>query len=169
MTVAATDIKIYLSGGAVGAGNTDPANSLGGVITATQWPSGIFDNVTSAEATAGDSEYRAVFVKNTNATDTLYSAVVWVYSNTPDTDTEVAIALGDEGKNLAVELIASEGAAPVGPSFSLAATEGAALSLGDLGPGEYYGIWIRRVVNAAASSYANDTFTLRVKGDTASS
>ena len=41
----------------------------------------------------------------------------------------------------------------------------AGLSLGDLAPGEFYPVWIRRTVTAAAGSAA-ETFKIRVQGDT---
>jgi len=166
MAVVSGDIKYYLSGGATGAGNTDPAVSLGGVITTTLVGTNIFDNVTSGEATAGDVEYRCIFVKNTNATDTLYSAKAWIVTNTPSGDTEVKIALAGEGVSATTEIVANEGAAPVGESFAVCATEGAGLSLGNLVASAYYGIWIQRTVTLGASAYSNDGFTLRVKGDT---
>ena len=165
MPVASTDIKMYLSGGA---GNTNPNLSLGGIISTTQFGTNIFDNVSSSEALAGRTEYRGVYVKNTSATDTLYAAVIYIETNTPATGTAVQIAVADEGVSATMETVATETTAPTGPVFDDAEDEANALSLGDLAPGAYYGVWIKRVVTAAASAYANDTFTLRVKGDTAS-
>lgn len=165
MAVASTDIKIYLSGGS---GNTDPNASLGGIKSTTQWTSSIFDNVGSSEASAGDTEYRCVYVQNTNATDTLYAAKVYVYSNTPSTGTAVQIALAGEGASATAETVADESTAPSGETFDDAEDEANALSLGNMAPGVYYGVWIKRTVTAGAASYANDTFTLRVKGDTSS-
>lgn len=167
MAVAGTDLKVYLSGGATGAGNTDPNASLGGVIASTLAGTNIFDNVSSAEAAAGDTEYRCVFVKNTNATDTAYAVKVWVLTNTPSTGTEVKIALAGEGASATAETVADESTAPSGESFALCASEGAALSLGNLAAGAYYGVWIERTVTAGATAYANDGFTLRIKADTA--
>lgn len=166
MAVVSGDIKYYLSGGATGAGNSNPAVSLGGVITTTLVGTNIFDNVTSGEATAGDVEYRCIFVKNTNATGTLYSAKAWIVTNTPSGDTEVKIALAGEGVSATTEIVAGEGSAPSGESFAVCANEGAGLSLGNLVAGAYYGVWIQRTVTLGASAYSNDGFTLRVKGDT---
>jgi hypothetical protein len=163
MAILSTDLKIYLSGGAA---NADPLLSLGGAISSSQWGSNIFDNVTSGEASAGDTEYRGVYIKNTNGSQTLSNAVVWIQSNTPSTDTAITIALCDEGASATMETVGTEGTAPTGPSFVTAVDEANALSLGSLAAGAYYGIWIKRVVGAAAAAYANDGFTLRVKGDT---
>jgi hypothetical protein len=64
----AASIVFRLSGGA---GNTDPAASLGGVMSSTAVGSNtLFDTVSAAEALSGDTEYRCYYVKNTNATDT---------------------------------------------------------------------------------------------------
>jgi hypothetical protein len=163
MTVAASDIKYYLSGGGT---NADPGASLGGAISSVQAGTDLFDNVLAAEASAGDVEYRLLYVKNTHATDTLYAAKAWVPTNTPSTYSSVKIALCDEGASATAETVATEGTAPTGPVFAEAATVGAALSLGNLGPGAYYGIWVERTITAGAPAYANDTFTLRVTGDT---
>jgi hypothetical protein len=163
MSIVSTDIKIYLSGGAA---NADPDLALGGAISATQMGTDIFDVVSSAEASAGDTEYRGVYIKNTHGTLTLTSAKVWIQSNTPSTDSAITIALCDEGANATMETIGDEDTAPTGPSFVTAVDEANALSLGNLAAGSYYGIWIKRVVGTSAVAYANDTFTLRVKGDT---
>lgn len=165
MTVAATDLKYYLSGGGT---NAVPASSLGGAISTTLVGTDLFDNITSAEAAAGDDEYRGVYIKNTNATDTAFAVKVWVQSNTPSTDTEIQIALADEGVSATMETVANESTAPTGPTFSTADGEANALSIGNLTAGQYYGIWIKRSVSATATAYANDTVTLRVKADTTS-
>jgi hypothetical protein len=163
MAILSTDLKIYLSGGA---SNADPAAALGGAISSSQMGTNIFDNVTSGEASAGDTEYRGVYIKNTNGSQTLTNAVVWIQSNTPSTDTAVQIALCDEGASATMETIGNESTAPTGPTFDDAEDESNALSLGSLAAGAYYGIWIKRVVGSSAAAYANDGFTLRVKGDT---
>ena len=163
MAVAATDIKIYLSGGS---GNTNPNASLGGIISTTQMGTNLFDNVSASEASSGDTEYRGVYVKNTSATDTLYAAVIYILSNTPATGSAVQIAIADEAIDATMETVPDESTAPTGPTFDNAEDEANALSIGDLGPGSYRGVWIKRSISLGASSYANDTFTLKVKGDT---
>ena len=163
MPIVSSDIKIYLSGGAL---NTDPDASLGGAISPTQMGTNLFDAVSSSEATSGDTEYRGVYIKNENASLTLSNAVVWVLSNTPSADSAVQIALCDEGADAAMETIVNEGTAPSGPTFDDAEDEANALSLGNLAAGSFYGIWIKRTIGLDAAAYANDGFTLRVKGDT---
>jgi hypothetical protein len=164
MPIVSSDIKYYLSGGV---GNTDPDASLGGGISTTEASTDLFDDVTSAESSAGDTEYRCIYVKNTHGTLTLESAVIWIETNTPSSDTTVAIALGGEGLNGTAETVGNENTAPSGESFSSPATKGAGLSLGNITAGSYYPVWIRRTITSGAAAYSNDGFTLRVEGDTA--
>lgn len=163
MPIISTDIKYRLSGGA---SNSDPLLSIGGIAsTTTDVPAGIFDDVTSVEAASGDTEYRCVYIKNTHGTLTALGTKIWIQTQTPSADTSVEIALGSSAVNGTETAVANENTAPSGPTFSSAANEGAALTIGDLAPGEHKAIWIKRIVGAAAAA-ANDSFTLRVKCDT---
>ena len=172
MAIVATDLKFFLSGGA---SNASPAASLGGVISSNQVGSNLFDDISTAEAAAGDTEYRCCYVKNTNATDTAYATKVWIASNTTASSTSVQIALATEGVANTVETIANEGTAPTGassspldpPVFDDAEDETNALTIGNLAPGAAQAVWIKRVVTATTVAFANDTTTLRVKGNTA--
>lgn len=166
MPIVSSDIKLYLSGGA---SNSDVNASLGGAISSTQVTDNtlhnLFDKVTGSEASAGDTEYRAIYVKNTHATLTLESPKVYVSTNTPSTDTTIDISVATESGS-PIQSVANENTAPSGQSFSAPTSEGTALSLGDLAPGVSKAIWIRRTVTAGAVAYANDSVVLRVFGDT---
>jgi hypothetical protein len=125
--------------------------------------------VSGAESAAGDINYRCIYVVNAHGTLTLNNAKVWITSNTTSADTTIDIALGGEGLNGTAETVANEATAPAGETFSAAASEGAALSLGNIPAGQQYPIWIRRTVNAGAAASldaAAPAFTIRVKGDT---
>lgn len=168
MAIVAGDIKLYLSGGGA---NSDPNAALGGVISSTEVVDNtlhnLFDKVTGAEGLAGDTEYRCVYIKNTHGTLTLESAKVWVETNTPSGDSAIAIALGGEGENGTAETIADESTAPSGESFSAPVDYANGLSLGDLDAGNYYPIWVRRTISAAAGAYDDDSVVLGIQGDTA--
>jgi len=160
----AVTIEYRLSGGS---GNSDPAASLGGAMSSSQVSASLnafFDLVSSAEAAAGDVEYRCIYVANTGTTTAL-GAKLWIQSNTPNSDNDIAIALGGEGLNGTAETVGGEGSAPSGESFSAPSNEGAALSLGDLAQNDEYPVWIRRTINAGAAADASEQFTLRVKYD----
>lgn len=164
MAIVATDLKFYLSGGG---SNTDPDAALGGAISTAQASSNLFDDIGTAEAAAGESEYRAIFIKNTNATDTAYATKVWIAANTIATSTALQIALADEGVANTIETVANEGTAPTGPTFDDAEDEANALTIGNLAPGEAHGVWVKRTVAATTVAFPNDTATLRVKANTA--
>ena len=161
MAIVSTDIQYRLSGGA---SNSDPAISLGGVKSSTA-ASNYFDDVSSAEASAGDTEYRCVYVHNNHGTLSLIGAKVFIQTNTPSSDTDVAIGLGSSAINGTEQTVADESTAPAGVSFSAPTTFAGGLAIGDLAAGAHKAVWVRRTVNAGAAAYA-DSFTLRVQGDT---
>lgn len=162
MAILSTDIKYKLSGGAL---NTAPNASLGGAKSSTDVPPGIFDDVSSAEASAGSVEYRCVYVHNNHLTLSLLLAKLWIQANTPSASTDVAVGLGSSGLNAIEQTVATEVTAPTGVIFSSPAAFASGLSLGDLPAGQHFAVWVRRTVTAGAAA-ASDTFTLRVQGDT---
>jgi len=166
MPIADTDIDIKLSGGA---GNTDGDASLGGVISTTNAPTtadGLFDTVSTAEAAAGSTEYRCVYFQNNHGTLTAQNAVVYIQTNTSQTDNDLEIGVGSSGVNGTEQTVANETTAPTGVTFSSAAGSGNSLAIGDIPAGQHIAVWIRRVVNAAAAG-ALSTATIRLGFDTA--
>jgi hypothetical protein len=168
MPIVASDIKLYLSGGS---GNTDPNAALGGARSTTEVTdstvANLFDNVNSDESTAGDTEYRCAYIRNTHGSLTLQSAKVWIQTNTPSSDTSAQIGLGTSAVNGTEQTVADESTAPSGVTFSNAANEGASLSIGDIPAGQHKALWFKRVVSASAGAYNTDSVTIRVKCDTA--
>ena len=168
MPIASSDIKFYLSGGAA---NSDPNAALGGAISTTQivdaTVANLYDNVSSAESSAGDTEYRCFYVKNTHATLTLQSAKVYIQTNTPSTDTAAEVGLGSSAVNGTEQTVANETTAPTAVTFSSAAGVGNALSIGNIPAGQHKAIWVKRIVNAGAAAYNSDSVIIKVEGDTA--
>lgn len=162
MPIISTDIVYRLSGGAA---NADPLLSLGGAKSSVAASTNIYDDVTSAEATAGDIEYRCIYIHNAHATLSYLAPKVWVQANTPSADTTVAIGLGTSGLNATEQTVANENTAPTSVTFSSPIDFATGLQMVDIPAGQHYPIWIRRTVNAAAAAVA-DSFTLRVQGDT---
>lgn len=170
MAITSSDLEYRLSGGA---SNTSPAASLGGAMSTVAGGiitsavlNNLWDDVSSAESSAGDVEYRAIYIKNKHGSLTWENVVAWISSLTSSADTEFDIALADEAVGVAMETIADESTAPVGPTFTRPTSKGAGLSIGNIAAGSYKGIWIRRTVTAAAAA-ASDTGTIRCEGDTA--
>jgi len=162
------------------AGNTtasSAAASLGDQISTTVWAGGsandLFDDISGAENAASTVDYRCIFIHNSNASNALENAVVYLSAETAGganiaiaTDNIAASAIGSGSAQAAV--IGSETTAPSGVSaFSSPTTAGAGLSLGTIPAGQCKAIWIRRTAtNSAALS--NDGVTIAVTGDTGS-
>lgn len=167
MAIVATDIDFFLSGGSA---NTDPNASLGGARSTTEMGTGVhnlFDQVGSAESSAGDTEYRCFYVRNSHGSLTMQTSKIWIETNTPSAGTAVRIALGTSAVNGTEQTVGNESTAPSGVTWSTAANEGAALSIGDIPFGQHKAIWVERVVTAGAGAYNDDQCTIRVKCDTA--
>jgi len=162
--IQSSDIRFRLSGGA---SQAIQANSLGGVRSSVAATGSIFDTVSGTEATAGDIEYRCIYVMNTHATLTLANLVFWISANTPLAGTDVAAGLGTSAVSGTEQSVANENTAPVGVAFSAAGSKGIGIALGNLAPGASRAVWVRRTINAGTPAAASDTFTLRAEGETA--
>lgn len=160
MPIVTGELELRLSGGAA---NADPDLSLGGAKSSVAVPSDFFDPVTGAESAAGDIDYRCFYVHNDHATLPLQNAVVWIATNT--TANRIAIGVGAAAVGAEEDDVADENTAPSGVTFSQPTNKGAGLALGTIPPGEHKAVWMRRTVVAAAAAN-NDTYQIRVEGDT---
>lgn len=161
MALLSADVLYYLTGGAA---NTDPNLSLGGVISNTQAGTALhqmFDAVASGEAGAGDTEYRAIDVKNNHGTETMNAAVIYVSAETTSPSTTVALAYDATG----TQSVANENTAPTGVTFSTPTTKATGIALGNIAAGQTRRIWLRRTVTAGAAP-ANDSGSLSCAWDT---
>lgn len=173
MAIVAADIEWRYSGGAA---NTDPNAALGGAISTAGGgvidnavKNDLFDDVSPAEATAGDTEYRGIYVKNNHGTLTFQDCRVYHSADSASASDVLDIAIADEAINTTIETIANEGAAPVGPAFTHPTTYAGGIALNGatgLAAAAYRGLWVRRTISAAAPS-GSITNTLRVEGQTA--
>ncbi len=161
MPILTTDIQYRLSGGAA---NASALASIGGAKSNTAAPSALFDDVASAESAAGDNEYRCIYIHNAHATLALQNAVLWISANT--TGNRLSVGAGTSAVNATESAVADENTAPGGVTFSQPGSKGAGIALGNIPAGQHKAVWVRRAI-AAASSASNDTYTLRVEGDTA--
>lgn len=162
------------------AGNTTASaasTSLGDQISTSAWAGGsvndLFDNISGAENAASTVDYRCIFVHNSNATNTLENAVVWLSAEVAGgasiaiaIDSIAASAIGSASAQAAV--IASETTAPTGVgSFSSPTTFGTGLSLGNIPSGQCRAFWIKRTA-ANTAALSGDGVTISVQGDTGS-
>ena len=175
MAIAETDLIWRLSGGA---SNTSAAASLGGamstvaggIITKTKTFNSIFDDISGAEAAAGSVEYRCIYIQNAHASLGLTTPKVWIEANVGNANDMIDIGLDLAGVGATADTVASETEAPSpAVTFSHACTSyatGLALS-GTLSASGYAGIWIRRTVTAGMAADDDESFTLKIQGDTA--
>lgn len=175
MAILTSEIQFRLSGGT---GNTDPNASLGGAISSTAAGTNLFANVSSAQASAGLTSYRCIYVRNGTA-----GALSWttakVYISNPNgpggayAGDTITIGVGTSAVNgteqdvTTFSPIGTEITAPVGVTFYAAADAAAALALGDIPAGHHKAVWVKRVISAGATAVSNAGFTLTAVGDTA--
>ena len=172
MAITSSNIKFYLSGGT---SNTNVNASIGGAISTTEVTDNslhnLFDKTLGTESTAGDTEYRCIYIKNTHGSLELELAKIWISTNTTSPANVIAIALDGAGKGGVAETETDENVAPTGETFSQPTAYSGGLSLDGGGTGLGYGvsypIWIRRTIAAGATAVDNVTFVLSVQGDTA--
>lgn len=161
MPIINTEIEYRLSGGSA---NASAAASLGGAKSSTAAPANLFDDVTSDESTAGDTEYRCFYVHNANASLSLQNAMLWISANT--TGSRISVGAGSAAINATEQTVANESTAPTSVTFSQPTTKSGGINLGTIPAGQHKAVWLRRVI-PAASGASNDTYQLRVEGDTA--
>lgn len=142
MFVADKDLNIYLSGGDK---NSSPADSFGGAISSTKLNAArynpLFSTVNSEQVDTGLIDYCCLYIKNDSPNDPAINVKVFIdyYDKAP-------LLLGVEPNIGQAQTTANANTSPVGVNFVMPRTEGSALELGTLNPGEYKGIWIRRNV-----------------------
>ena len=164
MVVTADDIKLYKSTNGHGGARTDNETSA----TVNDW----FDQVTGEESSAGDTEYRVLYVRNESAT-TAVAVKVHLTANYESADGSVTTSAGDisigvnTAKNTAAPTPTDEDTAPTGVTFSNPANRAAGIDIGDLAEDEYRAIFVRRITDAGASAKDDATVTLRTTLDTA--
>jgi hypothetical protein len=90
MPILTADIKFYLTKSTATADGESGGNGLGKYRSSdqitTNTDENLFDDISAAESSAGDTEYRACMVKNGNATLTLTAGYVYMSTNNPISD-----------------------------------------------------------------------------------
>ncbi len=137
------------------------AGDIGGAIAAILTDdtlNNVWDDVASGDASAGDTEYRCVYVKNTHGSISVANVTVEIGTDPAESNFETS--LGAAGKNGTETEIANEDTAPAGTSFGTGS-----ISIGTLAAGDNYPIWVKRIVIAGAGALTPDTGILKVSGD----
>ena len=184
MPLSADEIVFYYTDGALSP--SDNTLSLGGTISSSTIPSGVannvFDDVTGDESETGDVEYRAIAVKNTSSNYDMLNTKVYIsgyYRAGSGADTIYFALEKSSGSPASIQHIANEGTAPdenkfvtkIGNivSWTEEGSPSATLEFGTVNPGEWFGIWLKRVVPEDASAWNNRSCTIVVQCETTAS
>lgn len=176
MAIIATDLKYFKSATSSSTGNTNgrTIDSLGGAITTTELISGtlhdLFDSVSSSEAANGRVEYRCIYLKNDNATQTLYDAITWINTAAAGTNTTIEIAPDPAADDqtpaiiLADEVDSTDQLTTI-TNWTTAPSAASSVSIGDVPSGRAKAIWIRRSITAGQAAIT-DSCSISFLGDT---
>lgn len=151
MAITAANFKLYKCA------TWDEGDTHGGAIntsTGVLAESGdqvIFDDVSDAERTAGDTEYRKVFFRNENA-ETV-NIKCWISTQYTATNQSVSIVAGTTDDIQT----AADDYTYVTPN---AIDHADALDLGSLAQNASKAIWIKRIVTAGGNGITGDSFAL---------
>lgn len=135
------------------------ADQLAGLNAAKSFE-GLFDSTTLAEATAGDLEYRCIYLHNSYPS----SKTVALYTHQlPSSGEGIGIGFDPVGVNGTAQVIASESSAPVGVTFSTPRyVEDAITAI--IPSGQHVPVWVRRaLIPYQVTTVIRDSFALSVE------
>jgi hypothetical protein len=168
LPIIASELELRLSGGA---GNTDVNASLGGAKSSTAVTDNVlnnlWDNISGTESSAGDTEYRCVYIHNADGAITAENVRIYISTDTTSATEEVDIGLGTAAINATEQTVANESTAPSGVTFSHPTDYAGGLASANIPPGQHRSVWIRRVVDAATAAKNNNTYVMKCDVDTA--
>ena len=195
MAIVAGDLDKYLTGAVSdGGAQSDPDAALGGYRSSTEitddTDNNLFDDVSGAESSAGDTEYRCICIKNAHGSLELQNAKVYIQEGNIGAGNSIEFAVETpETANLtngdAQGPVANESTAPTVnttnhngtgsgiSNWSTATTYAAGVPVSqgahdaNLGVGEIIFVWIKRIIGVAAAAASGVNFTIRIEGDTA--
>jgi hypothetical protein len=193
MPLSSLDIVFYYSAGATGpANNTLSLGSSIGAASATipdATANNIFDDVTGDESASGDTEYRGIYFKDTNATYTMINPRIWITGFVRsganyDTISIAGSTFALNGNTMGV--CANESSAPGETGLTWVVEGSPSNTIGfdtsglpttvsanwvnkTLSAGNYYGLWLKREVPVGAAAYTNRSATIRVQCETTAS
>lgn len=163
--ISKANLRFQLSGGT---DNTDPAKSLGGMMSETQLAGGLnnlFRDVRGTEAEVGRTDYRCIYFWNADPDeDGLIDPAIWL-NNKPSVAT-FSIGIDPIGKNGVADEITEDTVAPEGVVFS--EPDSSLLPLWFVEPpyteGEWLPLWVRRITPKGAPAGA-EIVVLRLRGE----
>lgn len=161
--IIADELKLYLSGGTL---NTDPNLSLGGQISTTQIAENLFNAVINTDITSYYEDYRCIYLYNSSNTESIINLRILTAVDNSGDDSDLFLSLAHEGINNEVQSITSSTTAPLEQTFLPCLNDSTALSIGNLGPNQFVGIWFKRTVNENPNLKSSCTVNFFIKADT---
>lgn len=130
-----------------------PGSDTDDDVTIGNIPQNLFNLIAGTEAALGSVKYRCYYILNDAGAGDALNVKLWITRQPAVSNTLIAVGLdpvgiGDGSATGVATTIANEDTAPAGVSFTTPVTEGTALMIGNLQPGEVQAIWIRRTVQA---------------------
>ena len=120
-----------------------------------------FGNIDEDEAADGSVKHQCWYVKN-EGTQARFNIDIEIKENTPSDFTLVEIGAGTAGVNGVEQTIAGKEGVPSGVSFDVQK-----VPVPNLQPGEHYGFWLRRTLDAGNDEEVEDDFvTIRLNSET---
>lgn len=139
-----------------------PVADQNDTVVIVDLPNLLWDDVLKAESSAGDSEFRCIYLVNPHGTDSAFAGALFIAANTPGVDL-VQIGLDPAGLNGTATTIVDENTAPAGVVYT-SPTGPPGLSIGNLTPSDNYPFWINRVVTINTTTpEPNNTFQIGVE------
>jgi len=155
-----TDAVLYYSSASL---------STGGAISGTKIQNkqvqNFFKSIGLAEAVLGSTTYLGFYVKNDSATETGLNFTIFVDPNTPHETDEITIGADPAGLNGVMQTIATITTDPVGVSFELAPTYNQGIFVGTLKPGEYFPLWLKRIITPTRVEQKHNNFFVNIGFD----
>lgn len=190
MGIAASDIVYLLTGATTdGGAQTNPNASLGkfrgsGTITSGGL-NNLYDDITGAEGSAGNTDYRCYCIKN-NGTVAFNSPKVYISTAINDSAGTISFAVETPGTanltNGSAQTITAEGTSPLvgttghigaGSGISSWATgttyaSGVGVNQGahgtNMAAGDIIFVWVKRQYGSGANAYSNASVSLGIEG-----
>ena len=189
MALSSTDLIFYYTGAG---STTDTTSSLGGTnALANTIPDAtaqnVYDDVTGDESETGDTEYRCIAMKDTNATYDYINCKMWIDGCVRDSSIAARDTVSfviEQASGGTCQSVATESAAPA-EEFTVPLAGGTThgwtiedatdtnpsgtQEFGTLDSGTWTFIWLRRQVPANANAYSNRASTIKWQGETTGS
>jgi hypothetical protein len=162
MGVTQAQLQCRLSGGPT---NKNPFSSLGGAISSEQVKddarNNLLDDISITELSTGHTDYFCFYVINTNGVDTFEGGKIW-FTVMP---IQISMGLGTSAVGGTEQVIATQTTQPGSVQFTQPLTINDALNLGNLTPGSWKAVWIRRIFPAGLFPQSDVFFRVKIEGD----